>query len=98
MFRTSDVFPLSDFQRKYNEHLARLERTGRPELLTRNGRAVLVVQAPEAYQALLDRVDEAETTVALHRALQEAERGEGAEIGERLPELRERLGIGSRVR
>lgn len=98
MFKPSDVFALSEFQRKYTEHLDRLKCTGRPELLTRNGKAVLVIQEPDAYQALLDTVEEAETILSLHRALREAERGEGTPIGEALPKLRERLGIGSRVR
>jgi PHD/YefM family antitoxin component YafN of YafNO toxin-antitoxin module len=98
MFRAADVYSLSEFQRNYSEHLERLRSTGRPELLTRNGKAALVVQDPDAYQALLDRVEDAETILALHRALQEAERGEGTPLEEALPRLRERLGIGSRVR
>lgn len=97
MFKPSDVFALSEFQRKYNDHLERLKRTGRPELLTRNGKAVLVVQDPDSYQELLDKVEEAESILAIHRALQEAENGRGTAIEEALPRLRERLGLGSRV-
>ncbi|CAN5894398.1 MAG: type II toxin-antitoxin system Phd/YefM family antitoxin [Gemmatimonadetes bacterium] len=98
MFKTHEIFSLSDFQRNYSEHLVRLKESRRPELLTRNGKAVLVIQDPDAYQELLDKLEEAETIISLHRALQEAERGEGTPIGEALPRLRERLGIGTRVR
>ena len=37
--------------------LDRLRKTGHPLVLTINGRAELVVQDAEAYQALLDRVE-----------------------------------------
>lgn len=98
MFKTSDVRALSDFQRNYNEHIERLKKTRRPELLTRNGQAVLIIQDPDAYQEILDRLEEAETILAVHRALQEADRGEASPLSESLPRLRERLGIGARAR
>ena len=54
MFRVADIFSLSDFQRRTREHIRRLRRTGRPEVLTVNGRAELVVYAAETYQEIVD--------------------------------------------
>jgi len=54
MFRVADIFSLSDFQRRTREHIRRLRATGRPEVLTVNGRAELVVYAAATYQAIVD--------------------------------------------
>ena len=53
----NDIRSLSDFKRNTLELMDRLRRTGHPLVLTVNGKAELVVQGAEAYQALLDRVE-----------------------------------------
>ena len=60
MFRVADIFSLSDFQRKTREHIRRLRETGRPEVLTVNGRAELVVYDAAAYQEIADRLERRE--------------------------------------
>ena len=60
MFRVADIFSLSDFQRKTREHIFRLRETGRPEVLTVNGRAELVVYDAAAYQEIADRLERRE--------------------------------------
>ena len=57
MIRPQDIGSLTDFSRNTKEHLKRLERTGRPELLTVNGRAEVVVQSASAYQRLLESLE-----------------------------------------
>ena len=52
-----DIRSLSDFKRNTVDLLDRLRKTGHPLVLTINGKAELVVQDAEAYQALLDRVE-----------------------------------------
>jgi PHD/YefM family antitoxin component YafN of YafNO toxin-antitoxin module len=97
MFRATDVHSLTDFQRSTREHILRLRETGRPALLTVNGRAEVVVQEAEAYQALLDRLDRAEAIAGIHRGLVSMRRGEGVSAEEGLEALRTELGIGARV-
>jgi prevent-host-death family protein len=58
-----DVQPLSDFKRKTSEILERLRLTGRPILLTLNGRAEVVVQDALSYQKLLQRLQELEDLI-----------------------------------
>jgi prevent-host-death family protein len=53
----NDIRSLSDFKRNTTDLLDRLRTTGHPLVLTINGKAELVVQDAEAYQALLDRVE-----------------------------------------
>jgi uncharacterized protein YbjT (DUF2867 family) len=57
MFKVADIFSLSDFQRRTREHIRRLRETGRPEVLTVNGRAELVVYDAETYQEIADDLE-----------------------------------------
>jgi len=72
---TDDVCSLSDFVRNARRHADRLRGTRRPEVLTLNGSAELVVQHAQAYQSLLDRIEEMETLVALSEAAAEVAPG-----------------------
>lgn len=51
------IYSLSDFQRNAREHIDRLKRIRRPEVLTVNGKAELVVQDAGSYQELLDHIE-----------------------------------------
>lgn len=53
MIDVRDIHSLSSFQRNTREHIRHLKRTRRPEVLTVNGKAELVVQDAEAYQDLV---------------------------------------------
>jgi hypothetical protein len=57
MIKIQDILSLTEFHRHSREHITRLRETGRPEVLTVNGRAELVVQDAAAYQNLLERLD-----------------------------------------
>jgi hypothetical protein len=57
MIRPQDVGSLTEFQRNTQAHLKRLKRTGRPELLTVNGKAEVVVQNASAYQRLIESLE-----------------------------------------
>ena len=53
MIRVQDILSLTDFHRNTKAHLRRLKQSGRPEVLTIDGKAELVVQDAAAYQRLL---------------------------------------------
>ena len=55
--RPEDIGSVTDFARNLKSHLKRLKRTGRPELLTVNGRAEVVVQNASAYQRLIEELE-----------------------------------------
>jgi prevent-host-death family protein len=58
-----DIHPLSDFKRRTTELIHHLRTTGRPVVLTLNGRAEIVVQHAAAYQSLLDRLQECQVEI-----------------------------------
>ena len=57
MIRLEDIGSLTEFARNTKAHLKRLKRTGRPELLTVNGKAEVVVQNATAYQHLIESLE-----------------------------------------
>lgn len=95
MFYASEIHSLSDFQRHTREHMERLRTTGRPALLTVNGKAAVVVQDAEAYEKLLAEVESARIAEMIRQGLESVDRGEpgipAAEARERI-----RRGAGDR--
>ena len=56
MIAVKDIRSLTDFQRNTKAHLKRLKATGRPEVLTVNGKAELIVQNAAAFEEMLDSI------------------------------------------
>ena len=54
MFTSESIHPVSEFSRKPAEYIKRLKETGKPELLTVNGKAELVIQDAKAYEEMVD--------------------------------------------
>jgi PHD/YefM family antitoxin component YafN of YafNO toxin-antitoxin module len=94
----SEIHSLTDFQRNAREHIARLQQSRNPAVLTVNGRAEVVVQDAAAYQELLDRLDRAEAIAGINRGLVSMRRGEGLPAEHALEDLRAELGLGTPVR
>ena len=86
MVYLEDIRPLSDFQRNSKTHIRRLAKTGRPEVLTLNGKASVVVQDAAAYQKMLEQVEHARMV----QSLAEIDRGETLPIKEAFAQMRKR--------
>lgn len=92
MVKMTDIHPLTGFLRDHKLHLERLASTGRPEVLTVNGKARVVVQDAEAYQKMVEAFEAAETERVLRERLAELDRGEPGVAAETvLAEVRNRL-------
>jgi hypothetical protein len=90
----TDIHPLTGFLRDHKSHLERLQATGRPEVLTVNGRARVVVQDAEAYQKLMDVVDAVETEQIVRERVASLDAGEpGIPLNEALAGVRRNLRI-----
>ncbi len=76
MIQLTDIHPLTGFLRDHKAHIERLAETGRPEVLTVNGRAKVVIQDAAAYQKMLDELDLADSTRIVQERLASIERGE----------------------
>lgn len=93
MIRLEDIYPLTDFQRKAREHIQRLKATGRPEILTVNGKAEIVIQDADSYQRLLDALDRAEAAAGIRRGLDSMASGEGLPADQALDAIRRKNNI-----
>ena len=87
MVRLTDIHSLTDFQRNAKAYLTRIKRSGRPVVLTVNGKAAAVVHDAVGYQKLLDALDRAEAIEGIRRGLASMKRGEGRPLTDALADL-----------
>jgi prevent-host-death family protein len=90
MIDVRDIRSLTEFKRNTSEVLEKLRETGRPAVLTVNGRAQVVVQDAEAYQKLLEVVDQAEAIQGIRRGLEEVRRGQTRPAKAALAKIRQK--------
>ena len=74
MFRSSDIHTVTEFSRKPAEHIKRLAASKRPEILTVNGKAAVVVQDAETYEKMAALADYAESIKNIRQAMAEQSR------------------------
>jgi prevent-host-death family protein len=73
---SKDILSLTEFKRKTAECVEQMKESGRPMVLTVNGKAQLVVQDAESYQNILEMLDRAEAVAGIRRGLESVARGE----------------------
>ena len=88
MIDLNEIHSLTEFQRNTKEHLERLKKSGKPQVLTVNGKAEVVVQDAQSYQLLLDEIDKLEALAGLRRGLEEVEGGKTASTEEVFTRMR----------
>ena len=93
MIDIANIRSLSEFQRNARSHIKRLKKTGKPEVLTVNGQAELVVQSADSYQHLLEQLRQLDTLKAIQRGLDQARAGQGRPMRTFLEELAAEHGI-----
>lgn len=71
MFHSSDIYTVTDFSRKPAEHIKRLNESKRPEILTVNGKAAVVIQDAESYEKMATLADYADSILNIRQALTE---------------------------
>jgi hypothetical protein len=87
---SSDIKPLSNFKRNSVAVIGQLKRTGRPVVLTINGKAELVVQDAKSYQHFLELIDQAEAVIGIRKALASMNRSEGIPAERAFDKLRKK--------
>jgi len=88
-----DIESLSNFKRNTVKFLEQMKETREPVVLTINGKAELVVQDAQAYQALLDRVDYLETIKAVEQGLQDVKDCKTVVLEDFIADMRKKHGI-----
>ncbi len=83
-----DTNPLSDFQRDAAGFLRQLKETGRPVVLTVDGKPEVVVQDAASYQKLLDLAERAERMDVLRASVTDMQAGRVTPADDMLAEMR----------
>jgi len=89
----SDVLSLTTFLRHSSEIVKHLEQSNRPVVPTVRGKAVAVVQDPEAYQQLLDIAARADAEEAICQGLDDLAHGRARPAREVFDRIRRRHDI-----
>lgn len=87
MINLTEICSLTEFQRNAKDHIERLNRTGKPQVLTINGKAAVVVQDAAAYQKLLEEWDRLDALEGIRRGLEDLRAGRVRPFDEVMAEL-----------
>lgn len=88
-----EVNSLRHFVQNSSEAIEQLEKSGKPLVLTENGKAKVVVQDAKSYQQLLDTLDLAESIIGIRKGLDAMEKGEVQPVEEAFNEIYEKHGL-----
>ena len=76
---TQDIRPLTEFKRHTVRFMSRLKETGRPSVLTVNGKPALVVMDAEAWQDVSERFEYMRAVAGIRQGLDQTHDGQGIE-------------------
>ena len=84
---SKDIDSLSNFKRNTARYVGRMKKTGKPVVLTINGKAELVVQDAASYQRLLDVTERIESLDFLRQSLENVDAGRTKPMREAIESL-----------
>ena len=93
MISIDSIQSLTDFKRNTNDHVKEIRRTGRPLVLTVNGRAELVVLDAKAYQNILEQIAYADSVREIQLGIDSVARHGARPAREAIKELAEKHGL-----
>ena len=74
---TKDIRPLTEFKRDTARFLTRLRDTGRPSVLTVNGRPAMVVMDAQTWQEVQEQLEYAAAVAGIRKGLDQVREGRG---------------------
>jgi PHD/YefM family antitoxin component YafN of YafNO toxin-antitoxin module len=90
---TQDIQPLTTFRNNSVKMIKQLKKTGRPIVLTVNGKTEAIVQSAVAYQRLLDIAALADEDEAIRQGLEDMRAGRTRPVNEVFDEMRAKYAI-----
>jgi len=91
MISLKDIESLTAFKRNTTDYVKKMKKSGKPLVLTVNGKAEIVVQDAESYQRMLELLDRAETVEAVRGGLESVRRGKMMSLDQFDKEMRKRI-------
>lgn len=93
MNRTTDITSITEHRQHLRDHLNQVRTTGRPLFITTNGETEAVVLSPEAFDALAEKAELAESLRMLDRGMEDAQAGRGRPLEDAVREIASELGL-----
>ena len=88
---TEDIHSLTEFKKNTNEFISDLKKTGRPTVLTVNGRAEIVVMGAATYQKIQEQLEFEETILEVNNSLKDFETGKFSLAKDVFDDLKQRI-------
>ena len=82
------IHPVSEFSRKPAEYIKRLKETRKPEVLTVNGKAEVVIQDAKAYEEMLELL---ESIKQISKSVKDIEERKTKPLDEAFSDIKKRL-------
>jgi len=73
--RSTDITSFTEHRKRLREHISQVRETARPLYVTTNGKVDAVVLSPDAYDALADKAELAESLARLERSVEDVRAG-----------------------
>ena len=93
MTRAQDITTASNYRSHQSDHHTKLRETGRPLFITNRGKPEAVLLSPEAFDAMQDQLDLAESIAQINRSEQQYADGLGIDTLEGLKKIAADRGI-----
>ncbi len=90
---SEDIRPLTEFKRDAARLIEQMKKTGRPLVLTRNGKASVVAMSVATYEMMLHQLEWVDSVAAIQRGIDAVERGDMRPAEEVFDELRRKHGL-----
>ena len=88
MITMDSIHPVSEFSRKPAEYIKRLKETRKPEVLTVNGKAEVVIQDAKAYEEMLELL---ESIKQISKSVKDIEERKTKPLDEAFSDIKKRL-------
>ena len=88
MITMDSIHPVSEFSRKPAEYIKRLKETRKPEVLTVNGKAEVVIQDAKAYEEMIELL---ESIKQISKSVKDIEERKTKPLDEAFSDIKKRL-------
>jgi prevent-host-death family protein len=93
MIDLTQIHPVTDFVRNYKAFLGRIQKTGRPVVLTVNGKPAYVILDADSYQEIADEIERGRFVRAVNEGIEDMKAGRGKPSKEAFSQIRDNLGL-----
>lgn len=93
MISLKDIESLTAFKRNTAEYVKKMKKSGKPLVLTVNGKVEIIVQDAGSYQRMIELLDRAETLKAGQKGLKSVRQGKTMSLDEFDKEMRKKIRV-----